>query len=172
MTRRNVSLIAVLFLSLASGCASISHGTRETIEANSDPAGADVAIDCGGVRVASGVTPTRMTIQRKLEGCEAHFSKEGFAEFRLPMQRGFSGSYWGNLALTMGFPVGIMVAISDGFLGPSTHQDEANALASIGLAGAAGLIIDRVDGAMYDHPAKMTVQLRAQPQPASTPGVR
>jgi len=172
MTRRTVTLIAVLFLSLASGCASISHGTLETIEANSDPAGADVAIDCGGLRVASGVTPTRLTIQRKLEGCEAHFSKAGFAELRLPMQRGFSGSYWGNLALTMGFPVGIMVALSDGFLGPATHQDEANALASIGLAGAAGLIIDRVDGAMYDHPAKMTVRLRAQAQPESTPGVR
>lgn len=171
MTRRSVSLIAVLFLSLASGCASISHGTSETIEANSDPSGADVAIDCGGVRVASGVTPTRMTIQRKLEGCEAHFSKEGFAEVHFPMQRGVSRSYWGNLVLGLGLPAVTVLVISDGILS-NAHAGEENALLGIGLAGAAGLIIDRVNGAMYDHPAKMTVQLRAQPQPASTPGVR
>lgn len=79
MTNRNIHLLAVLFLTFASGCASMAHRTRETIEANSDPTGADVAIDCGGQRVASGVTPTRLTMRRKLEGCEARFSKEGFA---------------------------------------------------------------------------------------------
>ncbi len=172
MNGRSCTLIAVLFLSLTSGCASISHGTRETIDASSDPAGADVSIECAGQRVASGVTPTQLTMRRKLEGCEAHFSKAGFADFRLPMQRGFSGSYWGNLALTTGFPIGLALAISDGFWGPATHENEANALASIGLAGAAGLIIDRVNGAMYDHPAKLIAKLQPQPQPGPTSGVR
>jgi hypothetical protein len=171
MTNRNIHLLAVLFLTFASGCASMAHGTRETIEANSDPTGADVAIDCGGQRVASGVTPTRLTMRRKLEGCEARFSKEGFAEARLPMQRGFSHSYWGNLGLSMGFPAGIILVISDGVLS-TAHEGEEEALLSVGLAGAAGLIVDRVNGAMYDHPANLTARLRPQSQPAPTPGVR
>lgn len=158
-------ILASSFLLLLAGCASIAHGTSETIEAVSDPASADVAIDCGLRRVAAGVTPARLTISRKADHCMVHFSKQGFAETTRDFPRGFSRNYWGNLGLMVGFPAGIALAVSDGFGGTAPHETQANVLASIGVAGAVGLVVDRLNGAMYEHAARLSVKLRSQAPP-------
>lgn len=171
MIVRNTCLLAVLCLALCSGCASMAHGTKETIEAASDPAGADVTVTCSGHTIASGVTPAHFTMPRKLEDCEARFSKEGFDEARIAMQRGMSRNYWGDLGLSAGIPAGIAVAVGSGLF-TNKNEGTVNALVTVGLAGAAGLIIDRVDGAMYDHPATLHARLRPRVPSAAASGSR
>ena len=162
MTSRIWNWRRTLFIGLAlfSGCASLAHGPLERIDAASEPAGADVIITCQGKRTASGVTPTQMMIHRKAEGCVADFSKDGFLTARMEMDRGVGRAYWGNAALAGGIPLAFVVAFSDG-----GSQSLATGIFATAIAGAGGLVYDRLSGAMYDHPAHLSVRL--QPAPTS-----
>ena len=156
MGARTVFLIAgAVILGLSAGCASVAHGPLERIDAISEPSGANVAITCNGQRAAAGVTPTQMMIHRKLEGCVADFSKEGYLSGRTEMERGFSRSYWGNVALAGGFPLSLIAAFADG-----GSESLAGGFLAAAITGAAGLIVDRVNGAMYDHPASLSIRLQ------------
>lgn len=156
MQARTLSLIAgATILALSAGCASVAHGPLEQIAAISEPSGADVSITCNGHRAASGVTPTQLMIHRKLEGCVADFSKEGYLSGRMEMERGFSRSYWTNVALAGGFPLSFVAAFADG-----GSESLAGGFLVAAFTGAAGLIVDRVNGAMYDHPASLSIRLQ------------
>ena len=156
MRVRSFSLIAgAMIFGLSAGCASLAHGPLEQIEAVSEPAGADVSITCQGQRAASGVTPARLIIRRKLEGCTADFSKEGFVAGRLSMERGFSRFYWGNVALAGEFPLAAIMAFSDG-----GSQSAAEGFLAAAVMGVGGLIYDRVTGAMFDHPERLSIRLQ------------
>jgi hypothetical protein len=132
---RSVALL--LIACLLSSCATITHGSDEIISVESSPSGASATIRCAGNISASGTTPARLKIPRKADGCNVNIEKSGLKTRNIEMERGFSGEYWFNLAPTVGLPIGAF----------------ANAVGWIlfGLSGAAGLIVDRVTGAMYDH---------------------
>ena len=144
-------LIAIVF---TAGCASLHNGSRETIAAQSDPAGADVEIFCSTQRVAAGVTPAQLTMRRADDYCEVVFTKEGFVTSRVPLDRGFSGGLWADIAMTCA------LGIAPGFY-IGGRYDVGGTAAVIGTAGAASWIYDRATGAMYRHiPATVRVNLR------------
>jgi uncharacterized protein YceK len=140
---RNVALL--LIVCLLSSCATITRGRDEVISVESSPSGANATIRCAGNVSASGTTPARLTIPRKADGCNVNVEKSGMKTRNIEIERGFNASYWMNFIPTVGFPIS---AFSDAF---GNNSSNSAGWLAVGLAGAAGFIVDRVTGAMYDH---------------------
>lgn len=156
--RRLLPGAVVLLLALRlNGCASVAHGPMERIAIDTNPGGADVKIVCSNQVVASGVTPTSLSIPRRGDPCEVALSKEGYESARVPLERGFSGRYWGNIGMAAAIPAGVVMLFGDN----SDDDSLAPALFGVGVAGCIGLFLDRVNGSMYDHdPAHVSLQLQ------------
>ncbi len=139
--------VALLLIGcLLSSCATIVRGRNEIIAVDSDPSGANATIKCAGNVSAGGTTPARITIPRSADGCRVDVVKNGMKTQSIGIERGFNASYWMNFIATGGFPISFIAAFSDG--GSNTV---ASAAFAAGIFGAAGFIVDRVTGAMYDH---------------------
>jgi hypothetical protein len=138
--------VALLLIGcLLSSCATISHGRDEVISVESNPSGANATIRCAGNVSASGTTPARLTIPRKADGCNINIEKSGMKTRNVEIERGFSGSYWLNIPPAIGYPVFMLsTGLGDG-------GSSAIGWLVLALSGSAGLIVDRVTGAMYDH---------------------
>jgi hypothetical protein len=149
---------AAMLLPLLGGCASLKHGSTERIAIDTTPGGADAAIVCSDRVVASGVTPTSLAMPRRLDSCVVTLSREGYESSRVPLERGFSRYYWGNIGMAGVFPLAALVA----FTSSSGDGESAFVIGGAALiAGGVGLIVDRANGSMYDHdPAQVSVQLR------------
>jgi hypothetical protein len=138
-------VVLLLIGCLLSSCATITRGRDEVIAVESNPSGANATISCAGNISASGATPARLTIPRKADGCHVDVVKSGMKTKEVELERGFNGSYWLNLVPTVGFPISVLATqLGDG-------GSSAVGWLVLGLSGAAGLIVDRVTGAMYDH---------------------
>jgi hypothetical protein len=153
---RNVALL--LIGCLLCSCATISHGSNEVIRVESSPSGANATIRCAGNISTSGTTPARLTIPRKADGCNVNVELNGMKTQNVQLERGFTGTYWLNFVPTLGLPIYV---ISQGIFW-STGSAPAGWLV-IGLAGAAGFVVDRVTGAMYDHDPHV-INVTLQPQ--------
>jgi hypothetical protein len=148
----------LLMVSLLTSCATITRGRDEVIAIDSNPSGANAMIGCDGGVSARGTTPARLTIPRKAEGCHIKIEKSGMRPQNIGLERGFNSSYWMNFIPASGMALGVISAFSDG-----GSETGAGALFAVGLAGAAGLIVDRVTGAMYDHsPHVIKVTLQSE----------
>jgi len=130
---------------LLSSCATMTHGRDEVISVESDPSGATATIRCAGNISATGTTPAHLKIPRKADACNVNIEKSGMKTQNVQIERGFTAVYWLNFAPTLGLPVYV---ISEGIWGSSST---ANGWLIVSLAGAAGLVVDRLTGAMYDH---------------------
>jgi hypothetical protein len=130
---------------LLSSCATITRGRDEVISIDSNPSGANATIRCAGNISTTGMTPARLTIPRKAEGCNVNIEKSGMKTQNVQLERGFNASYWMNFVPTVGFPIAI--------LGSAWGDRGGNYTAwlAAGFFGAGGFIVDRVTGAMYDH---------------------
>jgi hypothetical protein len=97
-------------------------------------------------------------VPRAADNCVVVISHEGYEPQRVVLEKGFNRLYWGNIPLMAGLPLGLFaLALSGGDYGP------AKAVVALGALGGAGLIIDSVTGARYDHdPKKITVTLKAR----------
>jgi len=138
--------VALLLIGvLLSSCATITRGRDEVIAVESSSSGANATIRCAGNVSASGVTPARLTIPRKADGCNVNVEKSGMKTRNIELERGFNSSYWLNFIPTVGFPIGGIVST----LGDSNNNSPG--WYALGLAGAVGFIVDHVTGAMYDH---------------------
>jgi hypothetical protein len=153
---RSIALLLVAFL--LSSCATMTRGRNEVISVDSDPSGANVTILCAGNISATGTTPARLTIPRKADLCRVDVEKSGMAAQKIQIERGFNASYWMNFVPTLGLPTYLLVS---GVWGAT--ESSANGWLAVGLAGAAGLIVDRVTGAMYDHDPHV-IKVTLQPQ--------
>jgi hypothetical protein len=142
---------------LLSSCATISHGSNEVVAVESSPAGANATIRCAGNISASGITPARLTIPRKADGCNVDIEMSGRKTQNVTLERGFTGAYWMNFAPTLGLPIYVF---SEGIWASSAT---GAGWLIVGLAGAAGLIVDRATGAMYDHDPHV-INVTLQPQ--------
>jgi hypothetical protein len=150
--------IALLLIGcLLSSCATMNRGRDEVISVDSDPSGANATILCAGNISATGTTPARLTIPRKAELCRVDVEKNGMKTQKIPLERGFSSSYWMNFIPTGALPLSVIVAFTSGSDGALV------AGLAIGLVGAAGLIVDRVTGAMYDHDPNV-IKVTLQPE--------
>jgi hypothetical protein len=140
---RSVALL--LIGCLLSSCATMTHGRDEVISVESNPSGANATIRCAGNISARGTTPARLTIPRKADGCNVNIEKSGMKTRNVELERGFTATYWLNFGPTVGFPIAV--------LGSAFGDRGGNYTAwlAVGLFGAAGFVVDRVTGAMYDH---------------------
>ncbi|MEA2239683.1 MAG: hypothetical protein QOC81_4407 [Thermoanaerobaculia bacterium] len=142
---------------LLSSCATMNRGRDEVISVESNPSGANATIQCAGGVSGTGTTPARLTIPRKADGCHVDVEKSGMKAQKIQLERGFNSSYWLNLIPAGAFPLAIVLAFASG-----SDTTAAVGLAA-GLAGAAGLIVDRVTGAMYDHDPNV-IKVTLQPE--------
>jgi hypothetical protein len=139
-------IVALLLVGcLLSSCATISHGSNEVVSVESNPSGANATIRCAGNISVSGTTPARLTIPRKAEGCNVNVEKSGMRTQNVQIERGFTGTYWLNFTPMLGFPIWLF----SGSIWASGSTGVG--WLAVGLAGAAGLIVDRATGAIYDH---------------------
>ena len=147
----------MVFLVLT-GCATMGGRGPERIAVDSTPAGADVRIECDAIVTGSGIAPTSVMVPRAADNCVVVISHEGYEPRRVVLEKGFNRLYWGNIPTMAGVPLGLFaIALSNGTYGA------ANAAVALGALGGAGLIIDSVTGAKYDHdPKKITVTLKAR----------
>jgi hypothetical protein len=152
---RCVALLSIACL--LSSCATISHGRDEVTSVESDPSGANATIRCAGNVSVAGATPARLTIPRKADGCSVYVDMRGMQPKKVVLERGFTAAYWANLVPTLGFPIYIY---SRSIF--ATGSGGAGWLA-FALAGAAGLVVDRATGAMYDHDPKV-IKVTLQPE--------
>jgi hypothetical protein len=134
-----ICCIAILLLS--TGCATVWKRPGEKILVESTPSGADAAIQCAGDVRGNGVTPTRITIPRRANGCALSISKQGFATRVVPLERGYNPAFWSNFATLPAITVGL-------FLGGAGGDDS---VAAAGLATLIGFAVDRSNGRGYRH---------------------
>lgn len=99
---------AAALLVFTSGCASIIHGTTQTIPVGSDPAGASVYVD-GELR---GVTPLTLRIRRGDPSTDVKIELEGHQPSQRTIFREFSWWYAGNIVF--GGLIGLVVDAVDG----------------------------------------------------------
>jgi hypothetical protein len=151
--------IALLLIGcLLSSCATMTRGRNEVISVDSNPSRANATILCAGNISVSGTTPARLTIPRKADLCRVEVEQSGMATQKVPIERGFNASYWVNFVPTLGFPIYLF---STGIWGG--NDGTAVGWLAFGLAGGAGLLVDRVTGAMYDHEPNV-IKVTLQPQ--------
>jgi hypothetical protein len=153
---RNVALL--LIGCLLCSCATITHGPNEVVSVESSPSGASATIRCAGNVSVSGTTPARLTIPRKADGCNVNIEMSGMKTQNVQLERGFTGTYWLNFVPTLGFPIYV---ISEGIFWSSGSAPVGWLI--LGVAGAAGFVVDRVTGAMYDHDPHV-INVTLQPQ--------
>jgi len=106
--RWEVRVVAVCMVAvMASGCATIAHGARQSVEIMSTPPGAVVMID-GSER---GRTPTVVMLS-----CKDHHTMRlelaGYQPYEMQLKRGISGWFFGNIIF--GGLIGIVVDVSTG----------------------------------------------------------
>jgi hypothetical protein len=123
---------------LASGCATIIHGTHQDVGISSAPTGAEVWVD----NIKMGETPVVTKLRRK----DAHVVKlvlPGYEPYETTITRSVSGWLWGNIVIG-GF-IGLGVdAISGGMyrLSPAHVSGSFAGERSAGLANRDEIYID------------------------------
>jgi hypothetical protein len=151
----------ILICCLLTSCATIRHGTNEVISVDSNPSGANATIKCGNNVSATGTTPARLIIPRKADLCRVDVEKSGMQTQKIQLERGFDSAYWLNFVPASGLPLGTIAAFSNGIF--SSTPGYVGVLFVAGILGGVGLIVDRVDGAMYDHDPHV-IKVTLQPQ--------
>jgi hypothetical protein len=156
-------LLFVALAPLASGCATVIHGTRQNVRVETDPPGATAS--AGDQRIT---TPGVLKLKRKEKALEIVVEKEGYETRRVALTRKDSGWQWLNM---IGIPAGIVAGASVGhtndegldFSGAATGA----VVGGVVLSGA-GFLIDYGDGAAYKlDPPLVVVRLEPVPAPAS-----
>ena len=77
---------------LLAGCASITHGSNQTVKINSQPSGAAVRID----GTDKGVTPTAAELSRK-GSHRVELSLNGYKPYEVVLEPSFNGATLGNI---------------------------------------------------------------------------
>jgi hypothetical protein len=80
-------LLLVLGVLLTSGCATVTRGTTEQLQIQSDPSGATVRLSNG----FTGITPATFTIPRKGD-LVVTLTKEGYDPVDIPVTTGLAGA--------------------------------------------------------------------------------
>jgi hypothetical protein len=131
---RPVTLIGMVAF-LATGCATVIHGTRQDVGISSTPTGASVTID----NLQSGSTPVFAKLRRK-ENHVVRISLPGYQATDLTLTSSVSGWVWGNVAI--GGLIGLAVdAISGGMYKLSPEELSA----ALGIT-SAGTVTKGTDG--------------------------
>jgi hypothetical protein len=99
-------------LGAAGGCASITNGTSQSINVNSDPGEADCTLTRDGRELATVKTPAPVKVKRESRTIHVLCKKEGFRDGETSMDARFETATLGNLIL--GGVVGLAVDAASG----------------------------------------------------------
>ena len=132
------------------GCATLHNGRHQEIRVVSDPAGANVEVQCGKPQAAA-LTPTTVRLPRRVEQCSLILTRPGFQSETVVFDSSPSGWVWGNFA----------APIVGGTIGATRHSDQAFVDFLLGaFLGGAGFGIDALTGAMWQlEPAQVELKL-------------
>jgi len=92
-----MKILAALLLILGTSCATVIHGRYQSVPVTSSPAGARIAVDCGGDTSDAGLTPAKVTLPRKAETCSLTLSKDGYEPRRVSFERVPSKARYANI---------------------------------------------------------------------------
>jgi hypothetical protein len=147
---RRPSYVATMCASvLLSACASIMHGTHQSIAIASEPYRAKVSID-GKPR---GLTPLIDTLSRRSRHV-VRIELEGYEPFETTLTRTGSGWGWGNLAFAALAPVALVIDILGGGIFTLTPDQVTPELTR------------RSASAAKEIPGRISVLLVARPDPS------
>jgi len=155
-----VAAVVVVGAAASSGCATLVHGTRQTVTVTSEPSGAQVTVLSdrpGGSRIVRsnpGVTPIRLQLTRRDPNIVIRLEKDGCSPAEVRLARTISGWIAPNLLSANPMAAQGLNSASDYPL-----------VAAQGLAVTFG--IDFLSGAAFKLPK--TVQVRLEPS-GSCPG--
>lgn len=94
MNKLRDKVLAVGCLLIATGCASIVDGRRETVSFSSDPPGAQIIINGKPM----GVTPASIVLERSDYGkANVIFKKEGYQDQQSTIETSLNMWFWGNV---------------------------------------------------------------------------
>ena len=157
---RIVPAPVLLALSLAAGgCASVFHGTRQSVEVFTEPTGATATV--GDQHVT---TPGVLKLPRKVKNTEIRIEKEGFAAKTIRLERRTSGLVWLNF---IGIPVGFVggayagmgTSNDNGWFGGLENAGRGAVIGGVSFPGL-GFLADYQSGAAYRlDPARVVVRL-------------
>jgi hypothetical protein len=106
-------LLLLLAIAFSARCATVAHGTTQSIQVESNPPGAAVSLSCVQGSVPNyGSTPVTIEVQRKSKSCAISLQKDGYVPVTVPLHRTFSGVYVGNLLV--GGVVGLVADAASG----------------------------------------------------------
>lgn len=113
--RRDVSClmpVLTIVMLMAVSCASIIHGSKQSVTFQTNPAGATVEV-FDGMGVSYGVcdTPCSLDLKRKRE-YKIKISKPGYASAEMVIQKKSDGWIWGNILF--GGVIGLIVDFTTG----------------------------------------------------------
>ena len=94
---------------LIAGCATIMHGSNQSISIASTPPSAKVFVD----KAPAGQTPLVSKLSRKSSHI-VRLELEGYQPYEATLSKGVSGWVWGNLVF--GGPIGLVVDVATGGL--------------------------------------------------------
>lgn len=103
MRLRRLSPLAVVCLAMAGGCATIAHGSRQTVTVTSDPPGATVTVLSTPpglppvVRSTPGPTPIQLELTRRDPDITLRFESAGCPPVEVHVRRTTSGWIAANL---------------------------------------------------------------------------
>ena len=102
----------LVLLAATGGCASITNGTSQSINVNSDPGEADCTLTRDGRELATVKTPAPVKVKRESRTIHVLCRKEGFRDGETTMDARFETATLGNLIL--GGVVGLAVDAASG----------------------------------------------------------
>jgi hypothetical protein len=145
-TARFAVVLAVFALSTA--CATIAHGSRQTVTVVSDPPGATVTVlSAATVTSTPGVTPIQLHLSRRDSRVTVRLEKDGCASVEVPLTRSTSG--WVASNLVFANPLAMQ--------GYDQHAG-AEYAAQVGLVGLM-IAVDFGTGAAYKLPKVVSVPI-------------
>ena len=158
MTKRRV--IALTLAVHLTGCATIAHRSGEAIDVRSDPAGADAVIECAnGLRVSS-VTPTRLVIPRKANGCVLSLGAPGVTPQMIQLRRRVSGKFWSE------FWIGVPAAAIASSAGDGGLEEIGTVVVfgSIAVVALGAALVDLASQRFWAHEPDV-VDVKLEPAP-------
>ncbi len=96
MVRTLLSLGAALTLA---GCSSIIEGTSQTLSFESNPPGADCALDRNGVAIGNVRTPGGIVVQKTKHNIRVTCKKDGYQDATAHLKSEAAGATFGNIIL-------------------------------------------------------------------------
>ena len=126
--KKSLLVLVIGAMLVIAGCASIMHGSLQTINVTSDPVGATVKVD--GVEV--GTTPVVKDLARKSEHVIV-ISMEGYEDYEIKIEKAVDGAFWGNLLF--GGLIGMIIDASSGAMYRLTPEQVYAELENKGVAG-------------------------------------